>query len=186
MAKLLIVVAIAVVLVVSILALRAKATKNADLPVMMELRDQILNSKPEDLGLTPVGDAPYVAVMEVVFPGAVVSVVTAATGDASLYYSSGGGVIGGIGHEAVRKAAIAFVTATGDHQASFSPTSNLSHPTEGQVRFFVRTAAGIRSATGDETDLRAGRGPLAPLYARGQDVITQLRLMSEGAKPPAA
>jgi hypothetical protein len=134
---------------------------------MMELRDQILRSSPEELGITAVGEAPYVAVMELAFPDAVVSVVTASTGDASLYFSTGGGVIGGIGHEPVRQAAIAFVSASANHLASFTPTTTLEHPGKGQVRFFIRTTGGIRSAMWTNRNSDLARTP----WLRSTDVV---------------
>jgi hypothetical protein len=44
------------------------------------------------------------------------------------------------------------------------------------VRFQVRTVDGIYSGVAPETALQAGRHPLAPLYAAGQDLLTEIRL----------
>jgi hypothetical protein len=145
----------------------------------MELRAQILRAGPDELGIQPSQNEAYVAVMDIAYPKAVISLVTASTGDASLYFSTGGGVIGGVGHDTVRKAATAFVEAAGAEVTLLKETTDQSQPPVGHVRFLVRSSAGLRSATAREDELTAGTHPLSPLYVKGQDVITQLRLITE-------
>lgn len=163
-------------LVGAIAAVRRRRAARAGAPALMELRDRILRLGPSDFGVEPGGHEPFVAVMDIAFPGAVASVVTASTGDASVYFSTGGGVIGGIGHEAVRTAAIAFVRAAGRDAALLAPTTDLGHPSPGHVRFLARRADGVHAATVTEEELRSGMHPLSRLYRTGQEVITQLRL----------
>jgi hypothetical protein len=112
-------------------------------------------------------------VMDIAYPGAIASIVCAATGDASLYISTGGGILGGIGHERVRNAAIAFVNE--GLKSRFETTSDFSYPSEGSVRFFVVTPDGVHGAEADKQTLEQGWSPLTPLYAAGQNVVTELR-----------
>jgi hypothetical protein len=166
------------ILALGFFVLSARTEPRTDAPVMMQLREQLLRSSPAELGITPRGKKPYVAVMDIAYPNAVVSVVTASSGDASIYFSTGGGIIGGIGHEDVRRAAIAFVKATGRERTLLTPTTESGHPPVGQVRFFTRAVDGLRSATVAENQLRSGTHALSPLYLKGQDVIAQLRLVT--------
>jgi len=179
MLKLMLAAILVVLVVVAFLVLRGRNAPQNDAPVMMELRDQILRSGPDELGVKPSGNQAYVAVMDIAYPTAVISLVTASTGDASLYFSTGGGVIGGVGHDTVRKAAMDFVQAAGSEVTLLKETTDQSHPPAGNVRFLVRNSSGLRSATAREAELTAGTHPLSSLYVKGQDVITQLRLVTE-------
>src|SRR5438874_9737352 len=75
--------------------------------VYRELRSHALGVGPEDDGVELPGgeNQPYGVLMETGYPNGVATLVAFASGDASLYFSTGGGIIGGIGHEAVRVAA---------------------------------------------------------------------------------
>jgi hypothetical protein len=153
----------------------AAAIRAADAEAASALRLRILQMSVEELGVTAGADEPFAVVMDLAYPPAVVSVVSVATGDASVYFSTGGGMIGGIGHESVRDAAIAFVAETRKHVAQFTPTSDLSFPAAGEVRFLARTPNDVRVAGAREPELREGQHPLSPLYTAGQNVITALR-----------
>jgi len=117
--------------------------------------------------------------MDIGYPQAVVSVVAASTGDASIYFSSGGGVIGGVQHENVRAAAVAFVQGAAKHLEQFVRASEYPCPSVAKVRFYVVTPEGVHSAEADEQELEEGKNSLSSLYIAGQDVITELRLVTE-------
>jgi hypothetical protein len=53
--------------------------------------------------------------------------------------------------------------------------SDFPRPGAGEVRFYLLTTAGVRTAAADEATLRAGKHALSALYAAGQDVISALR-----------
>ena len=80
--------------------------------VYKELRKKALETTRSRLAL-PEGfpeDAPHGLLMEMAMPGSsVVTLACFATGDASVYYRTGGGMVGGIGHENVRNIAKEFV-----------------------------------------------------------------------------
>jgi len=77
--------------------------KPADAPA---LRAKLLRAKPADFGLAATPELPRVwgAMMEMRIGAADVSLVVVAEGSTSLYFSTGGGVIGGGEHESVRAA----------------------------------------------------------------------------------
>ena len=70
------------------------------------LRRMLLSAKPSDFGLTPTAELPRVwaAMMEMRLGKADVSLVAVAEGSTSLYFSRGGGIIGGGEHDSVRAA----------------------------------------------------------------------------------
>lgn len=171
------VVLLVVVIAASVVRRRAAAARAAD--AMAGLRLQILQSTPQDLGLTVAPGEPFSIVMDMAYPGAVVSIVSAATGDASIYISNGGGVLGGIEHESVRAAATAFVQEAGRHRDHLRSTSEFPLPAAGLVRFYVGTPEGSLVGEASEQELAEGKSALSPLYAAGQNVITVLRVVTE-------
>ena len=107
------------------------------------------------------------------------------SGDASLYYSTGGGVLGGVGHAALQVAAKAFVRVASDFLDQTTQTSDHPLPATGQVYFYLVTPEGWRRAEATYAELMTGQGALAPLFAAGQEVITQFRQIEEAqAKLP--
>jgi hypothetical protein len=107
------------------------------------------------------------------------TVVSLHDGSASLYTTSDFLVIGGIGHESVRTAAIRFVHAADRHYEEAVLTSDVSYPPSGRVRFYLLTFQGIRAFDMDLASLESGAGKYAELFELGQAVLTELRLVSE-------
>ena len=138
--------------------------------------------------LTVADDQPWsgagVAVMELVVSGTVATIVATADGSVSMYLGNGGGVIGAGQHAAVVPAAQRFRTVAADSRGLLQQTEEFPLPEPGQVRFHARMTDASFSGTADETALRSGRDPLSPLYAAGQDLLTEIRLSSE--QGPAA
>jgi hypothetical protein len=139
-----------------------------------ELRLAALQRHPGDFGLATEPGEPFAVLMDLVLPGAVATVVAAANGEAAIYLSSGGGVIGGA-VEAVREAAVAFVRESAKHRASLRPTTSFHFPLAGEVKFFVSTPDGVLATTASEQAVVSGKSPLAPLFVAGQAVIAALR-----------
>jgi hypothetical protein len=116
------------------------------------------------------------AAMEIGLPDATATIVAIADGTVSMYLSSGGGVIGAGAHAAVRGAAERFRTVVAESRGLMQRGDELPLPDSGQVRFHARLADGPYSAAAAEAVLRTGRHPLSPLYAAGQDLLTEIRL----------
>jgi hypothetical protein len=123
------------------------------------------------------------AMMEIGFAGVTVSVFATNSGDGSLYVSTGGGVIGGGAHEAVRAAARAFVAAVGRVAARMAPSRG-DPPEAGQLVIHAVTPGGLRETRGPLAEYVEGANPMANLFALGNAVFTQLRLVSERMGPP--
>ena len=156
-----------------------RRTRGARGDAMRELRIKAIQQRQDSLGLT-VGRAEACSiVMDMAYPEGVASVMSALTGDASIYFSKGGGVLGGIGHEPVRTAAVQFVREASRSVPSLAATSEFPYPAAGNIRFYVSTPAGILAGEAPESELRDNRHALSSLYHAGQNVVTELRLVSE-------
>jgi hypothetical protein len=175
--SLLLLAALGVVAIVVAGLARMRRKGGGDGNVMKELRLRVLRDVPEGVG-TAGTDEPLVVVMDIGFPNATASVFAALTGDASLYISSGGGVIGGIGHENVRRAAIAFVSVSARYLDQMAVTSDFPYPPPAHVRFYVRTREAVYVAERLEQDLGEKRDALWPLFYAGQNVLTELRTVA--------
>ena len=154
--------------------------------IYRHLRKMALETTPASIGITPEpgNTEPWGILMEMGRPGGVATLVAFATGDASLYFSTGGGVIGGVTHENVARAARHFVSTAQGYTDRMEIVTTTPLPDPGKVRFYLLTPQGILAAKADEKDLGKRRHELSPLFYAGQEVITELRLISEQQSKP--
>lgn len=149
---------------------------------MKALRDRVLTSSGDDLGLSG-KDAKakvWAVLMEVAFPSGVSTVVSIGDGTASLYTSIGGGVLGGY---SARKEAKRFVAQAEKHLAGMKLTKSFPYPEVGRIKFYVVTREGVYTEEAGENELVSGQHALSPLFLAANDVLTGLRIASEQAKP---
>jgi hypothetical protein len=108
------------------------------------------------------------------------TLVAIADGTVSMYASGGGGVIGAGSHEAVWAVAERFLeTAAGAAPFMHVVADVPPTPADGHVRLSVRTFEGTLSEDVSEEAVQRGRHELAPFYAAGQDLVTEIRLSTE-------
>ena len=125
-------------------------------------------------------EAPALGVlMETGYAGAVATLVAMINGSASLYFSSGGGVIGGEKLETVRIAARRFTQFGGIHLPEMLRCTEFPMPEVGQTVFYVLTPNGVFTQGAPAQELGAGGHSFSPLFHAGQYVIGQLRAASE-------
>jgi len=167
----------------------SKLFKKAEKPtepaeVYNGLRNQILNLKPSDAGIEPSNEMPNVwgILMETGYPQAVVTLISLADGTTSLYFSNGGGMIGGGQHETVAQASKSFVIAAEGYYPKMTLTESFPSPAIGRVKFYALTYSGVYTIDIDENDLGNKKHELSPLFYYGQEVITQFRLVQEQKK----
>jgi hypothetical protein len=151
-------------------------TKNPQsrLEAYLKLRQLAFKTTPANLGMTSALDSqePFGIIMDLSLPKGNATIVAFISGDASFYTSTGGGVIGGIGHENVRNAARKFVTASFKYLDKMATTVAYPLPELGKVRFYVLTPKNIYTYEADERNLH--KNELSPLYAQGHHVLTEL------------
>jgi hypothetical protein len=129
---------------------------------------------------------PWGVVMDWGVSNGTVTVTAMSDGSASIYLSSGGGSLGGIGQEAIRNAAKKAVSLAADVQGQMKETKTFPLPETGEVKFYVLTDAAVVAATVPEADLRARRGSFSSLGNSMQDVITAYRVHEQSyQKPPS-
>lgn len=145
------------------------------------LRNMAFTATPEQLGLSLPTDKTvvYGVVMDWEMGGATATTVSYQTGDASLYLSSGGGVIGGGQHQNVNSAAKQFVTLAQTFLDKTAKTETTPLPATDEVKFYLLTNKGV--FVGQETmkNFENNSSSWLKLFEEGNNVLTELRMTSE-------
>lgn len=144
--------------------------------VYADLRKQALRLKPESIGLNDADQSAVIAVlMETGYPEAVATLVAVVDGTASLYFSNGGGIIGGGEHESVRKVAKEFVSFSQKYVSQAALTKVFPLPQKDNVRVYMVTGDGVYTFNASENDLGDNRHPCSPVFHKGHELITAIR-----------
>jgi Flp pilus assembly protein TadD len=139
-----------------------------------------------ELGLPASVEAPVWGIlMEFGYPGASVTLFALADGHTSLYYSHGGGVLGGGLHESVRQAVTPFIEMANRCFKHLTPAESFPVPAAEHTTFYALTDSGVFTGGGRTDDLGDDQHPLSPLYHAGHEVLTQLRLLGPTRPEPA-
>ena len=147
----------------------------------LQLRSRILSLDPTKLGLSPSIPAPHVwgVVMETGYTVGTATMVSLVDGTTSLYYSTGGGMLGSGEYTPVAEASKAFVALAENLLQYLSSSDEFPLPQVGQVRFVLMTYTGMLTAPEIEKTLASGNHPLSHLYRLGHETLTQLHLLAE-------
>ena len=146
--------------------------------VYMDLRQKALQRMPGSLDVELQESQPYGLVMEMDMSSSVVTLACFIDGDAGVYYKTGGGMKGGIGHETVRNASREAIALTESVLPRMIPTTNFPLPGADRVRFYVLTPQGIFTTETSRQSL-SEQSALSPLFYAGQEVVSQMRLVQE-------
>lgn len=157
--------------------MRPKEEKTPE-AVYMELRQKALQRMPGSLDVELQENQPHGLVMEMEMSGSVVTLACFADGDAGVYYKTGGGMKGGIGHETVRNAAKEAIALAEGVLPRMIQTTNFPLPGENRVRFYVLTSKGVFTTETSRQSL-SEQSALSPLFYAGQEVVSQMRLVQE-------
>ena len=111
--------------------------------------------------------------------GATASTVTYQTGDASLYLSSGGGVIGGGQHKNVNSAVKSFVNLAQSYLDKTIKTELTPLPNTDEMKFYLLTNKGIFVGQEHMKNFENNSSPWLKLFEEGNRVLTELRKTSE-------
>lgn len=146
-----------------------------------DLREMAFNVKFDELwNIRPLGDyGIYGVIMEMGYPQGFITLACFITGDASVYFSSGGGMIGGVGRESVKNASLEFVRSSPNFITQFCKREEYPYPSAGKTTFYILANGDRYFAEASTNDFKMKTHVLMPLFAAGQDVITQYRLMEQ-------
>jgi hypothetical protein len=153
--------------------------------IYLTLRNQLLTLNPRDVDITPTAEHPHAwaCLMEFILSKSVVTLAAIIDGTASLYFSTGGGILGSGNHPTVGSAAKTMVSEAEAALAYTQQAQDYPLPTEGLIRFYILTHAGIFTAESPETSLSIRKHQLSGLFTAGENLITQIRLVSEKKAP---
>jgi hypothetical protein len=150
------------------------------------LRRQILRLDPAEVGIGPTPELPRVwgLLMDLGANSGTATLVALADGTTSMYFSTGGAIIGGGEHPQVASATRRLLQVVEDHLDQMPDRTDLPLPRSGRVVLRVMTYQGNRAADAAEDDLGHRRHPLSEIFHRAHDVIAELRLIDEAAPGP--
>ena len=145
------------------------------------LRNMALSATAEQLQLKISNDKTeiYGVVMDWDVGEGTATLVSFITGDASLYLSSGGGFIGGGGHDKVIKATNNFIKKSESYldQASLTETTPL--PDKDGLTFYFLTNKGKYKATEQMQNIESEKSKWLDLFEEANKLITEIRIVSE-------
>ena len=149
--------------------------------VFAGLRKEALETSPMNVGMAGQiqDDTPYGMLMEMSIASSVVTLACFGSGDASVFYQSGGGMVGGISHEPVRKAAKEFVAQAEKALPRMKKTTEYPLPGPDSVRFYVLTPKGIFTIETSRQALGESQNALSAMFYSGQEVVSQMRQVQE-------
>ena len=146
-----------------------------------KLRLMVLNLNPKEIGITreTFPHEVFALIMETGFPEGSYTLASVADGTTSLYFSNGGGIIGGGEHENVRKASSHFLSSSQDFYRKAKLVKTFPRPESGKVIFYFITFNGVKSYSALENELGNRRDNLSNLFYAAHNVIAELRKMKE-------
>ncbi|MES1220792.1 MAG: hypothetical protein ABUT20_35150 [Bacteroidota bacterium] len=147
----------------------------------LDLRNMALNVTSEQLQLSLPPDQTKVfgVVMDWDLGDGTMTLITYQTGDASMYLSSGGGVIGGGQHENVSKAAKEFVSMAQNYLDKSSKADTTTLPDKDFFKFYFLTNKGKFVAQENIDNIKNKTSIWLNLFTNANNVITELRLTTE-------
>jgi hypothetical protein len=145
------------------------------------LRMDALAIQPEQISSDPAfRDVPAVGVlMEIGYERAVATLAAFIDGNASIYFSTGGSIVGDKGYANVRIAARRFTQFAGIHLPEMSKCTVFPMPEVGQTVFYVLTSNGVFTHKALQQDLNKGTHNFSPLFQTGQYLFSQLKQTME-------
>lgn len=150
--------------------------------IFYKMRNIALNLEPEDIRVHANKNLKkiYGILMEIGHPEGAVSLIVLADGSVSLYYETGGGIIGAGHEEGVKESAGKFLQKVEQSIGQFKTATVGMLPGEGHVIFYVLTyKQGILTADASESALGERRHGLSEVFYAGHNVISELRKIEE-------
>ncbi len=145
------------------------------------LRQMALDVTSEQLGIESTDDntKAFGIVMDWDLGNGIATVSAFETGDASMYLSSGGGVIGGGQHENVRKAVFEYLKIGQKFLDKSTKTKETPLPEKNTVNFYFLTNKGKYVGKESIPNIEGENSDWIMLFEEANKVLTELRLTTE-------
>lgn len=145
------------------------------------LRTMAFKVTPEQLGLTlPTNKRiVYGVIMDWEMDGSTATTVAYLSGDASLYLSTGGAVIGGGQHQNVNSAAKQFVSVAQAFLDSTTRAEKTALPSTNEVKFYLLTNKGVFVGQEKMINFENSSSSWLKLFEEGNIVLAEIRKTSE-------
>jgi hypothetical protein len=142
------------------------------------LRSLALNMSADTLGITLPSDkiVVYGVVMDWNMGKAIATLTAFQTGDASLYLSSGGGILGGGPRPSVNSVARQLVAAASEYIDKARKTETTPLPGSNEIRFYLLTNKGTYEVREEMKNFENKTSPWLGLFNEANNVLTALRL----------
>lgn len=114
----------------------------------------------------------------------IATLVAFVTREASLYLSSGGGLIGGGRHENVKNSAQLFISMSQEFLTNTTKADSALLPDKDCVKFYLLTSKGKFMAQEKMENIENKTSKWLPLFDEGNKVISELRIASENKQIP--
>ncbi len=156
---------------------RPAAALRAPSETYLALREVAFSTRSEDVEVkaTPGQALAYGVIVEFRQEAAMVTVVGFASGDSSVYRSTGSGLIGGRREPLVAAAAQSLVAQAQLQLADLSSVNSYPTPGPGDVTVYVLTTAGLRGVEVGRSQIEMADDRLNPLYAGAQKLVDEFR-----------
>jgi len=107
------------------------------------------------------------------------TLIALADGTASMYFSTGGGIIGAGQHERPNAAAKELIRRAAEFVDDCQPAKTFPLPQVGETRFYLFLPTGKLTASAPEVDLGEDCHPFSPLFFTAHELITEIRVIEE-------
>lgn len=151
--------------------------KNVDENPYTDLRNIALSSTAEQIGVElPAGKGikVYGFVMDMDLGEGTATLASFLSGDASLYLSTGGGLIGGREHDNVSNATEVLIAKAGKYLSKAEKTTTTPLPSKDGVNFYFLTDQGIYRGQEDIANLKSKSSEWLDLFAEANKVIGEI------------
>jgi hypothetical protein len=148
----------------------------------LQLRNRLLRLDPAQLNLTPSIDTAHVwgVLVETGYDVGIATLISLADGTTSLYFSTGGGLLGSSDYTPLAKASKSLVVQSEKYRSHMSKSAHdIPLPAVGQVRFVLLTFSGLVSMQAPEQELTSGKHVLSPLYMQARVILDQLHILAD-------
>ena len=146
-----------------------------------DLRNMAFGATQEQIGVNiPANETKiYGVIMDWDVGEGIATVVAFQSGDASIYLSSGGGVIGGSGHDNVKTAAIHFVNEAQKYLRNTKPTDTTPLPGKDMVNFYFLTNKGKYVGQEAMANFENSTSKWLELFNEANNLMSEVRMTTD-------